>query len=203
MSCIIDHCIQGSEEWFKKRVGSVGASSINKIITSTGKRSTQRKAYMYQLAGEIITGVKAESYSNANMEEGVLREQESRELFEFTHNVEIEEVGLILPFENAVYHCSPDGIIKGKEEGLELKNVLASTQVKYLDKNVLPTEYRLQCQFSLFVTGWDVWHFFTYHPGIKPFYIKVLRDEELIKIIHAEINIFIGELETLVNKLKQ
>jgi len=200
---IIDNCEQGSETWFEKRCGSIGASSVSKIITSTGKRSSQRKAYLYQLAGEKITGIKADSYSNANMEEGINREQESRELFEFTHNVEIEEVGLILPFEGADYHCSPDGLVKGEEEGLELKNVLASTQVKYLDKGVLPTEYKLQCQFSLFVTGWDIWHFFSNHPGIKPFYFKVSRDEELIKLIHAEVNIFNRELTTLVEKLKE
>lgn len=200
---IIDNCEQGSETWFEKRCGSIGASSVSKIITSTGKRSFQRKAYLYQLAGEKITGVKAESYSNANMKEGINREQESRELFEFTYNVEIEEVGLILPLEGAGYHCSPDGIVKGKEEGLELKNVLASTQVKYLDKGVLPTEYKLQCQFSLFVTGWNVWHFYSYHPGIKPFYFKVSRDKELIRLIHAEVNIFNRELTTLVEKLKE
>lgn len=199
---IINNCVQGSPEWFSARAGSVGASSVDKIVTTTGKSSTQRQAYLYQKAAEKLTGTIAETYSNANMATGVEREQESRELFAMIHDVEIEQVGLILPFEGAGYHCSPDGIVKGKNEGLELKNVLGSTQVKYLDKGEMPTEYKLQIQMSLLVTEWDVWNFFTYHPGLPPFDLRVGRDEKLIKAIKTELQLFSEDLDKLVNKLK-
>ena len=199
---IINNCEQGSPEWFEARAGSVGASSIDKLITTQGKPSTQRKAYLYQKAAEKLTGKVAESYSNANMAMGVEREQESRNLFSMIHDVEIEQVGLILPFEGAGFHCSPDGILTGREEGLELKNVLASTQCKYLDKGELPTEYKLQVQMSLLVTSWDYWHFFSYYPGLKPLDLKIGRDENLIKAIKIELALFIEDLEKLVNKLK-
>ena len=65
---------QGTAEWFKARAGSIGASSMSKIITSTGKASTQRKGYLYQMTAETITGEKTESYSNQNMENGLTRE---------------------------------------------------------------------------------------------------------------------------------
>jgi len=200
---IINDCIQGEPAWFAARAGSVGASSVDKIVTTTGKQSTQRQTYLYQKAAEKLTGTIAETYSNANMAMGVEREQESRELFAMIHDVEIKQVGLILPFEGAGYHCSPDGILVGKQEGLELKNVLGSTQVKYLDKGEMPTEYKLQIQMSLLVTGFDVWNFFTYHPGLPPFDLRIGRDEKLIKEIQIELQIFIEDLNNLVEKLRR
>lgn len=194
--------IQGTDDWFAAKCGKVGASSFNKIITSKGARSTQRKAHIYALAGEILTGKKAESYSNAHMQNGLDMENESRELFAFLNNLEIEEVGGIENPNMESVFISPDGIIKGKEEGLELKNVLASTQVKYLNKGILPTEYKIQIQMSLAVTGWDIWHFFSYHPGLPPLYIKVPRDEELIKIIDRELKLFVKELNKIVQQIQ-
>ena len=199
---IIRDIKQGSDEWFELCLGSIGASTISKIITSTGKKSTQRKAYMYKLAGEKITGKKEESYSNLHMENGLEREEKSKKFFEISEGVEVEDIAMIFPFEGAGYHCSPDGIIIGKEEGFEQKNVIASTQAKYLDKGILPTEYRLQCQFSLFVTGWVLWHFMSSHPGMKRLKLKVKRDEKLISVIKKETDLFLEELDILVKKLK-
>ncbi len=201
MITIISDILQGSDEWFKYRVGSIGASSISKIITSQGKRSSQRKAYLYELAAEAITGEKTESYSNQNMEMGNEREAESRMVFEFEHG-DVEEVALIKNPDIEGAHCSPDGILVDKKEGLELKNVLPKTQVKYLDKAKLPTEYKLQCQFSLFITGWELWHFFSYCPGFRPLYIPVKRDEQLIKTIKTEVELFVKDLNELIERLK-
>ena len=193
---------QGSEEWHSLRIGSVGASSLSKIITSTGKRSTQRQTYLYTLAGEILTGKKAESYSNGHMANGIEREPQTRMEFQLETMKEVEEVALIFPAGRPGWHCSPDGCIVGEEAGLELKSVIPSTQVKYLDKGKLPTEYILQLQMSLFVTGWETWWFCSHSPGLKPLILEVNRDEALIKIIEKELGIFVHELNELVKKLK-
>ena len=198
---IITDCEQGSPEWFKYRTGSIGASSMSRIITSKGARSSSRKAYLYELAAEKITGEKTDSYSNQNMEMGNEREAESRMAFAFEYG-DVEEVALIKNHDIEGAHCSPDGILVGKEEGLELKNVLPKTQVKYLDKGVLPPAYILQCQFSLFITGWELWKFFSYCPGFRSLYIPVKRDEPLIKIIKTEVEKFTEELTELVEKLR-
>ena len=193
---------QGDEAWDKHRIGSIGASSVSKIITSTGKRSTQRKAYMYQLAAEILTGEKTKTYSNQYMEDGLTREEETLDAFSFVTGIEIRPVSLIKPGNDLKYHCSPDSIVIDKDEGVEVKSVIPATQVKYLDKGCLPTEYKLQCQFSLFVTGWNIWHFCSYYPGLQPLILEVDRDEELIKIIKAEVNIFLRDLDQLIEKLR-
>ena len=200
---IIRDCVQGSDVWMQYRIGSVGASSLSKIITSTGKRSTQRQAYLYTLAGEKLTGKKAESYSNKYMQDGIDNEPQTRMEFQLKTMKQVEEVALIFPDGRPGWHSSPDGIlIPDEEAGLELKSVIPATQVKYLDKNKLPTEYILQCQMSLFVTGWDLWYFCSFCPGFKPLIINVERDDKLIRIIQVELNIFIEDLNELVTKLK-
>ena len=160
---IISNCVQLSDEWFTEHAGVPGASSMDKIITSTGKRSTQRKDYMYRLAAESLLGVRESGYTNAAMEEGTAREEESRDYFSFLYDVEIHQVGMCYRDEQKKYLCSPDGLEKnsaGWLAGLEMKNPLAKTHVEYLDRRiqrqlfegVLPTKYFVQVQASLFIT---------------------------------------------------
>ena len=200
---IIRDIIQGTPEWMALRVGSVGASSLSKIITTQGKRSTQRQLYLYTLAGEILTGKKAESYSNKYMADGIDNEPQSRMGFQLETMKQVEEVALIFPDGRPGWHCSPDGCVIGEDAGLELKSVIPSTQVKYLLKNELPTEYLLQCQMSLFVSGWPLWYFCSACPGLPLLIVEVTRDEHLISIIKEELTLFVKELNDIVDKIKQ
>jgi len=54
---IIEYDIeQGSERWLQARLGIPTASAFDKIVTSTGKASTQSNAYMNKLLAEWLTG---------------------------------------------------------------------------------------------------------------------------------------------------
>jgi len=201
---IIRYIDQGSDEWFDYRRGSVGASSISKIITSTGKPSTQRQDYMYKLAAEKITGKTAESHKNQNMINGTEYEDQTRMRFMLQTNKTVEEVGLIIPKLKLGWHISPDGIIQNEEAGLEIKSVLSATQCKYLDKGKLPTEYILQCQMSLFVTGWNKWYFCSASCEsieLPILIIEVNRDEKLIANIEKELTSFVNDLYELTSKI--
>lgn len=198
---IIDTIEQGSEEWIKEKLGIPSASNASQIISGDGKKSTQRKGYLYTLAAESITKMRADSYKSAAMEVGNEREEESRTLFEMVKDVEVEQVGMIYKDEKKEFLCSPDGIIK-RIEGLELKNVLPKTQVKYLLSGKLPPEYFVQVQSSLYVTGFKVWHFCSYSPSLRPLIIKVERDEDFIKKLEAELKSFTEELKQIINKIR-
>ena len=198
---IIVNLIQGSEEWFKEKLGKPSASNASKIITNDGKPSKQRTGYLYELAGELLTSKREEGYKNANMELGNEREDESRKYYELTHNVEVTQVGVIYKDEQKKFLCSPDGIIKEKY-GLELKNVLPKTQVKYLLENKLPEDYFGQCQMSLYITGFDYWQFLSYVPAMKPLFVRVEPDKAYQKALQVELEIFVDELEKTVKKLR-
>lgn len=198
---IIVDLAQGTEEWTKEKLGKPSASNASKIITNEGKVSKQRDAYLYELAAEIILGKHQNGAMTAAMEDGITREQEARDCFSMLNDVEIQQGGLIYRDEGRRVLCSPDGIINGSK-GLEIKNPLAKTQVKYLIDDDLPSEYFGQVQFSLFVTGFKVWQFFTYCPGLKPFQISVLPDPAYQAALEIEIPRFIKELDAIVKKIK-
>jgi hypothetical protein len=192
---------QGSDAWFKEKLGKPSASNCSKIITNDGKPSKQREGYLYELAGEIITQSRVEGYKNANMEEGNLREQEAIDFFCMMNNTEVKKTGVIYANDDKLFLCSPDGIVKGKE-GFECKNPLPKTQVKYLLEGGLPSDYFSQVQFSLYVTGFKVWHFLSYVPAMKPLYVKVTRDEKFLAALDVELMKFCSDLAAVVAKIK-
>lgn len=201
MPIIIDTFEQGSPEWFAACAGNIGASSIDKIITSTGARSKQREDFLLQLAGERITGKQEETFQSTAMKNGKDREAGARALFEMLHNVEVKQCALVYKNEWKLCHCSPDGLI-GDKKGIEIKNPMMKTHIKYLLNNTLPTDYLLQIQMSLYVTERETWFFMSAYEGLPPLIIEVQRNDKLIEIIDKEINEFNQELLTLVEKIK-
>jgi len=202
MPIIIDSIEQGSDLWFEEKLAKPSASNASKIITNDGKPSKQQMGYMYQLVAEAITGQREETYKNANMIMGNEREEESRQLYEIIHSVKVEQAGVIYKDDKKEFLCSPDGIINN-EYGLELKNVLPKTQVKYLLDNKLPSEYFSQVQFSLYVSGFKFWDFLSYSPGLKPLIIRVERDKEFLKLLEIELKLFCEKLTETIEKLKE
>lgn len=197
---IIVDVVQNSPEWEKEKLGKPSASNCSKIITNEGKPSKQRDGYLYELASEIITGKKSNGYKNEFMDEGHIREQEARDFYSLLTGNEIKQVGVIYKDEGKRFLCSPDGLIG--DEGFECKNPLPKTQVKYLLDNELPSEYFGQVQFSLYVTGFQVWNFFSYVPSMKPLHIVVKRDESYIATLEKELNKFCEELADIVRRIK-
>ncbi len=198
---IIVNCEQNSEQWFKEKLGKPSASNASRIITNEGEPSKQRTSYLYTLCGEILTGKQEESYQNGNMLTGQEREDESRKFYEFSQKVKVKQVGVIYQNNQKKFLCSPDGIIQNKY-GLELKNVLPKTQVKYLLDNKLPSEYFSQIQFSLCVTGFKYWVFCSYVPSMKPLIIRVKPDKEFQYKLKKELTKFCQDLEAVIRKVK-
>lgn len=201
MPIIITDFEQGSPEWHEARAGSVGASSIDKIITSKGEPSKQRTEYMMQLAGERITGKCEETFQSIHMANGNEREAAARSLFEMVQGLECQQVGIVYKNEKKDSHCSPDSLINPLS-GLELKNPMMKTHVKYLLSGKLPTDYFCQVQMSMYVTERETWWFMSCFEGIKPLIIECHRDEVWIGKCERELNTFNAELNEMVKRLQ-
>jgi putative phage-type endonuclease len=191
---------QYSEEWFAERSNKPTASNFDKIVTSKGEPSKQSTNYLYQLAGEGITGIKTETYQSPIMQRGLEMEAEAKNLFRFAIG-EVKEVGLIYPDEEKKYSCSPDGFLE--DAGLEIKCPLIHTHVSYLLSQKLPTEYVQQVQGSMLVTGFKKWFFMSYYPALPPLIIEVKRDEKFIDKLRIELDSFCNELVRITCKLKE
>lgn len=198
---IISEHAQGTPEWLAERAGIPTSSSFDMIVTSQGKPSKQREKYLYTLAAERITGVKAEHHQSQAMLNGIEREAEAREYYEFITGYEVEQVGACFPDARKRWASSPDGLV-GEPGLLEIKCPLAHTHIGYLLDKKLPTAYSVQIQGQLLVTG-RLWvDFLSYYPGLPHFLIRVEKDKFLQERLNVELESFVTELDEITEKLR-
>ena len=190
---------QNTPEWDNARLWSVGGTGISNIITSTGQLSKSRENYLIEKASQRLAGYCKPVYPSYEMKWGTDHEQEARDIFSFIHDVEVDTCAMIFADENRNWHISPDGLLENS--GIEIKCPMLKTHLKYLECGALPTEYRLQVQSSLALTGFDRWWFMSYFPKVEPLIIHVERDEKLIQIIKDEVSRFNEELDAFINKI--
>lgn len=196
----IINCIQGSPEWFAAKCGIPSASNFDKILCTDGKVSKQRTKYLYQLAGETITGITEETYQNATMLRGKEMEAEARQLYQLITGLEVKEVGFCLA---ESYGASPDGLV-GKKGALEIKCPTMAVHVGYLLDYYIqpPSDYWQQLQGQLLVTDREWVDFMSYYPGLKPLIIRVEREEKFIKALRIELEVFCSELKDVIAKIR-
>lgn len=193
---------QGSDKWHDARLRSIGGTGIAKLITTKGERSKSREDYLTEKASQAITGKRKKIFQTYEMEWGHTYEPDSRDVFELVNGIKLDQCAMIFFDETKSWHISPDGVNLDKKIGFETKSPQLKEFIATKKGNKLPTKHILQVQTSLALTGFDTWYFQSYFPELKPFTIKVARDEALIKIIKAEVKIFLRDLNNLIKELK-
>jgi hypothetical protein len=189
---IIYDCEQNSPEWLEARRGIPTASRFSDVLAK-GQGIT-RKKYLRTLAGEILTGEVAESFSNAHTERGHAMEGEARTMYAFAHDADPVLVGFM---RRGRVGASPDSLIDANGL-LEIKTKLPHLQIEALEGNKLPSEHVAQVQGQLWVSGREFCDFVSYWPKLPLFCIRVERDEKYIATLAQEVADFIGELDALV-----
>lgn len=173
---------QYSPEYWQEKIGKISASSMSKLVTSAGKKSSSWKALCYKLAAEIERGMPEESFQSEAMKNGLEMEPEARGSFEFITGIKMQEVGLVYQNKSELYCCSPDGISLDRKTGLEIKCPSAGVHMQYLHENKLPTVYKGQVFSSLWICDeLEQYAFYSYHPDMKPLLIFVDRENEEYK----------------------
>jgi hypothetical protein len=196
----IFNCEQGSEEWFRARLGIPTASEFHTVMAKgrDGGDSKTRRAYMLKLAGEVLTGELMDSFSNGHTERGKEYEPDARNLYAFMKDCEPQLVGFI---RNGSKGCSPDSLVD--ENGMvEIKTKLPHIQVDCLLSNRLPPEHKAQCQGALWVAEREWIDFVSYWPRLPLFVIREYRDEEYIAKLAAAVDAFNDELAEAVERIR-
>tara|TARA_R110000772_G_scaffold150898_1_gene261623 strand:- start:20 stop:631 length:612 start_codon:yes stop_codon:yes gene_type:complete len=198
---IIKDIEQGSKEWLQMRLGIATASNFSKIITSTGKESTQLDQYAFDLASDEFLTEPEASYKSEAMQRGNDLEDEARKYYSFITDTKVEQVTFI---KKDQLGYSPDGLIN-KDGLIEIKCPLKKNHLKYLINNKLPSEYKSQVQGGLYISGRDYCDFISYHPLFKDdkkmMVVRVGRDEEYIKTLSELINKTIELKEKFINSI--
>lgn len=196
---------QRTEDWFAARLGKVTASRVADVIakTKTGY-STSRDNYMAQLVCERLTGQKGESFSNSSMQWGTETEPLARAAYEAAKLEIVQEVGLIdHPF-LPMCAASPDGLIS--DDGmLEIKCPNTATHFDTLLAGKMPSKHIPQVQWQMACAN-RLWvDFVSFDPrapeGLQLFITRIERDDKYILELEAEVNKFLTELETKIEKL--
>lgn len=172
---------QGTEEWHKLRVGIPTASEFDKIITPTGKKSTQWDSYSNRLLAEMIIGGPVESFQSDWMNRGKELEADAAIFYDIQRGTEAEVVGFCTD-DNGHFGASPDRLI-GEDGVLEIKCAAPHTHIKYLIGDSVDKTYWPQIQGQLLVTGRAWSDVISFHPQIPPSIIRVERDEEYLKLL--------------------
>jgi len=198
---IIHECEQGSQEWFERRMGLPTASEFSTVMASGkgGGESKTRATYMRKLAGEIITGELADSYTSIHMERGKAMEDEARDMYALEYNADPVRVGFVTNFNAG---CSPDSLL-GSVGGLEIKTALPHIQIERLEKDGLPPEHKAQVQGSLWICEREYWDFVSYWPKLPLLRVRVRRDEEYISKLKDAVDRFNDELHELVQRIRR
>lgn len=199
----IVHAEQGEAEWLKAKLGVGSASCIYDILPGARGYKEARNTYMMTLVGQIATG-EADEINAKALEWGKVNESAARAAYAFETGETVEEVGFIYGPDKRV-GCSPDGLIKGKLKGLEIKNPMtAKVHVDFLANDKVRPEYVAQVQFSMWVTGYEEWDFCSFHPKFKTNMIGIKtfkRDPEWMAIFDKEVPLFIAEMDEMLKKL--
>ena len=189
---------QGTEHWLNMKLGVISASNISRLLAKKG--TDTRNGYLAELVGQVCTGQYDEINARA-LEFGKVNEVAARAAYEFESGNSLEQVGFIYNLNRRV-GCSPDALVKGKNKGVEIKVPFTSKVfIEFLTMGKIKKEYQLQCQFSLWVSGYETWDFVNFNPRMKKnmlHYVTIERDMETMALFDEAVPEFISEMDQML-----
>ena len=207
------NCTQGTSDWFNSRLAIPTASQFHRIMTNRLEKSKQWEGYANELLADWLAGkFIPKKESTFWMERGTEMEDQARANYELDTGNTVNQVGFIYLDERRNVGCSPDGLVdeiamlNHPEYGpvptlqttcglIEVKCPKPSTMVSYYHGEELPAKYRQQVQGQLWITGREWCDFYAFHPDMKPFMIRVYREEEYIDALSKMVERFNEYLE--------
>ena len=193
--------IQGSPEWWKARRGIPTGSQFSRIITAKkGDYATGSKHYQAELIAEAL-GWQSGFQGTPDTQRGNLMENEALRWLAFEHGIKTRECGFFIS-DCERYGASPDGIVIGGIEPVEVKCPALNTFLKWRSDGELPDDHKAQCHGEMILTGADKCYFVAYadHEQLDNWLIVVERDEFTTKL-EKHLDRFCEELESMQRKL--
>jgi putative phage-type endonuclease len=203
----MDEIVQGTDEWLALRLGKVTASRVADVIAKTQKGYAATRAnYAAQLITERLTGQPTETFTNAAMQWGTDMEPEARAAYEYYRAEDVNQVAFVTHPNIPETGASPDGLV-GLDGLVEIKCPNSATHIETLTGKTAPAKYIAQMQWQMACTGRQWCDFVSYDPrlpeSMRFFCVRVLRDDDMIAELEAEVVKFLGEVRAKVDQLKR
>jgi putative phage-type endonuclease len=197
---------QGSEEWFKARLGKVTASGVADILakTKTGA-SASRSNYLIKLAIQRTTGQIEEGYTNDAMQWGKDNEAQARVAYEIASNCFVDQIAFVEHPTIKWFGASPDGLVN--DNGLvEIKCPNSATHWEYFKAKAPPRKYYIQMQAQMACTNREWCDFVSFDPRMpersRLLIVRVCRSNDFISDMENDVQQFLDEVQVEVNLMK-
>ena len=197
---------QRTPEWFAARCGKVTASRMADVVAKTAKGyGASRANYMAELVVERLTGKPTEGFTNAAMQWGTDQEPFARDAYSAKTGELVTEVGFVNHPRIGNAGASPDGIVGA---GLvEIKCPNTASHIEYLMSKEPPQKYYYQMQWQMACAMAEFCDWVSYDPRmpqeLQLLIVRIYRDEDCIKMLEAEVETFLSELDAKVKALKE
>ncbi len=192
--------IQGTEEWYALRCGLLTASEMKHIISPKKLEyadNDKGRSHLYEMAAQRITCYVEPAYVSDDMLRGRDDEIDAKCLYE-EHYARVEDVGFITNDEwGFTLGYSPDGLV-GDDGVIECKGRRQKFQIETISCNEMPSDYLIQVQTGLLVSGRKWCDFISYCGGLPVFVKRVMPDLEVQKAIIRASTVFHEKLENIL-----
>ena len=173
---------QGTPEWFAARCGILTASEMKLIVTEaklSPANNDKQRAHLYELLAQRINNYVEPHYMSDDMLRGHEDEVDARDIYA-DQIAEVDEVGFITNSSwGFTIGYSPDGLV-GDDGLIEIKSRRQKYQLETILNDAVPSEYMIQIQTGMLVSGRKWCDFITYCGGM-PMYVKRVQADKTIQ----------------------
>lgn len=193
---------QGSEAWLQARIGLPTASEFDKIVSNTGKLSTQSRKYAIRLVGEIILQrpLGADLSNNYDVQRGNELEPVAADLYAFETGRVLQKVGFVT-LDSGIAGASPDRMV-GDDGLLEIKCPKVETHIEY-EFDGFGHKYNTQTQGQMMVCEREWTDKYSYCEEMPSYVERVFRDEPFIKNLEQALKDFHDMKLELLERARQ
>lgn len=165
------------DEWLKIRKGGIGGSDIGAIM-GVNHFSSPLEVFLDKTTDKI-----ADLSDNDAVYWGTVLEDVVAKEFEKRTGKKVAKMNAVLQSIKAPFaYANIDRRIVGEQAGLECKTTNAFNAEEWKDGEI-PASYICQCQWYMYVTGYEKWYIACLIGGQKFVHYELSRDDELIEFM--------------------
>lgn len=196
---IIHDVEQKSDAWFDLHIGVPSSYQFSRLVTPTGKPSSQALTWGKELAGEKFLGRPLNSFGgNAHTERGNELEEHAIAYYEETTGNKVTPVGFITD-DLMRYGCSTDGLTEDStgKGGVEAKCLSSKNHlfmlIDYMRTKQVPADYKPQVQGEIFIAELDWIDMIFYHPEYDSVIVRKTADKAFQELLKKQLAVCLKE----------
>lgn len=191
---------QGTEEWKLIKAGRFSSSKAAVIMG--GLDTSGLASYIQDLAWERVYGPIDGGYKNSAMERGHVVEPDAREWYSFVKGSPVEQCGFVQREDFPNCGWSPDGLLMHRKGAIEAKCPLHKAWMECKRTGKIPSEYRWQTKFALWIGQLDWLDFISYHPLAGGLIVEATVTETEMQQMAERVTLLEAKVQSWVNILQ-